>query len=922
MIDEKLDVSLGENGVLLTVNRRLARVLHQQYQHLRVEDGASVWKTPSIMPFDAWLRSLFSELQANAVCRLQLLDAEQEQLVWHQILLDSKVPLLSTSATASSLARAWKTHNDYIAPQSGSLESSAAAYMGEDQQLFSRWAGLFVKKLEENNWVDGSRLPLLLVEHLDQLKDLALLPAQIDLAGFPVLTPLQVDILQKLEDAGVRLNRDLAEDLANRSAKRAVNSSAESPTEEWRERHKHCVQVIADDSDAEMLQMANWARQRIEAAPELQLGCVVPDLHQRRHEVRRIFDQVFFPARNPDQIEQAKRPYDISLGKPLSDWPIAVSALDILEFATHRLEGAELTRYLLSPYLGEALRESSARAALDRKIRKSGMRLLTAHGLASVEGLPGGLSKQLKSIKKISLGRCGAAEWCQRFSKLLEASGWPGDNPLDSNEHQAFEAWQDLLQSTARLDDMLGVVSAGEMLGQIKRLASQKLFQPETGNLPVQIIGVLESAGLVFDELWVSGMDAASWPLQSRADPWLPTKLQKQAGVPGASHQQMLFEAALVFERWTDSAATVFFSYANSRDGLDNSAAHALKDLQQVSGSQLTDIPANAAELISTAADLEIGSDTQGPALAGDAAGGARLFEDQASCAFRSFALHRLLARPLEEPGMGLDAREQGTAFHDSIENFWAEVKTHAAFVALGEAEFQETLHKCVGDALQALPHESAVLLELERNRLVRNVGEWLNRHERNREPFSVVATEEELESEFEGLKLSLKVDRIDELDSGEKVIIDYKTGSNNQPGKWMAERPENAQLPLYATLSDGIDALCYAQVMYRNSRFLGKARTKGLLPQLEGPAKIPGRISDSEVSWQDNLDFWKDKLALLADEVTRGVASVTPQAKACDYCHLKGLCRLDSGLILKVDDSMAEDGTAEGNTAGGDWNE
>ena len=42
---------------------------------------------------------------------------------------------------------------------------------------------------------------------------------------------------------------------------------------------------------------------------------------------------------------------------------------------------------------------------------------------------------------------------------------------------------------------------------------------------------------------------------------------------------------------------------------------------------------------------------------------------------------------------------------------------------------------------------------------------------------FTVIATEKRLEATFADLTLQVQIDRIDKLDDGSEIIIDYKTG-------------------------------------------------------------------------------------------------------------------------------------------------
>ncbi len=62
--------------------------------------------------------------------------------------------------------------------------------------------------------------------------------------------------------------------------------------------------------------------------------------------------------------------------------------------------------------------------------------------------------------------------------------------------------------------------------------------------------------------------------------------------------------------------------------------------------------------------------------------GGVRVLELQAACGFRAFAEQRLWSSELEDRGLGLDAKESGTAVHAALECFWREVGSQAALLA------------------------------------------------------------------------------------------------------------------------------------------------------------------------------------------------------------------------------------------------
>ncbi len=83
-------------------------------------------------------------------------------------------------------------------------------------------------------------------------------------------------------------------------------------------------------------------------------------------------------------------------------------------------------------------------------------------------------------------------------------------------------------------------------------------------------------------------------------------------------------------------------------------------------------------------------ADETGPELAqNDSTGGASLFKDMAACPFRSFAKHRLGARPLEETDLGLSYRDRGTTVHKALEFIWRELGSQARLMELGATELE-----------------------------------------------------------------------------------------------------------------------------------------------------------------------------------------------------------------------------------------
>ena len=122
-----------------------------------------------------------------------------------------------------------------------------------------------------------------------------------------------------------------------------------------------------------------------------------------------------------------------------------------------------------------------------------------------------------------------------------------------------------MLDGFGRFDTLLGPLSLNEAVRRLSQLCRQRIFQPETRGRPaIQVLGVLESAGLGFDALWVMGMNDDLWPPPPRPNPLLPAELLRAAGAAHASAEVELDFAQRVHARLALAAPEVMFSYAQA----------------------------------------------------------------------------------------------------------------------------------------------------------------------------------------------------------------------------------------------------------------------------------------------------------------------------------------------------------------------
>lgn len=878
-MSEAVIAALRTGATLVTASQRLARHLAAAYGAEQQALGAPAWEAPDILPWHQWLERFWQESFGllDADTPQLLLSDFQELTLWEEVIraADSENPLLQVPAAARSAREAWQLLHAWKLSIPRSQESAS-----EDVSAFARWAKAYGQRCTSGNWLDSARLP-------DAVRNAIVAgrlapPRSLIIAGFDELTPQQNELLNTVRATGVTVTPLVPGDETARVAR-----------------------VGYDDRRAEIHAAAAWARAALESG-QTRIGVVVPDLSVQRATIVRLFDEALLPAALLPGADVV-RPYNVSLGEPLAAWPVIHAALLALEFGTGSLPVARLGTLLRSPFLAGAMSEAGARAQLDALLRQEGEETVSISALlrrAQVElAKPQATVPQLYAQLRVWRDNIPArskqfapSAWSEQFASLLKLAGWPGDGQLDSDSHQAVMAWRELLAAFAAQDVVSARHNYAEALATLRRMAGERVFQPQTPAAPVQVLGLLEASGLDFDSLWVMGLDDESWPPSPRPNPFLPLELQRTRGLPHASAERELEFARRLTERLAASAGNVVFSHPLNAGDEKRRASPLLQAFPEL---QPSDFPAphpGLASQLFAARDIETLSDEQAPALAPGSAvkGGTRLFQYQAACPFRAFATLRLDARAPEEPEPGLDAKARGMLLHSALEALWNTLGSHAALCAMAEDTLMNAIGAAVHAALEELARDRSQTLtgrfrDIEAKRLTRLLRVWLE-VEKARAPFKVVAAEQKTTIKLGGLVVEGRMDRVDELDDGTRVILDYKSGKTSIKS-WEGERPDEPQLPLYAVdmhQRQPVAAALFAQLRAGDLAFNGLATRTGIAPKVK-PA------GDSEAAWQAQLDAWQTTLTTLAEAFRAGDARVDPKEfpRTCEHCGLQALCRV-----------------------------
>jgi ATP-dependent helicase/nuclease subunit B len=841
---DKIFRALANGATVITASRRLARVLAREFHGVQTDRGHRVWNRPDILPFEAFLERSWRQWLwrgANGDAPL-LLNALQEQALWERIIRESPAgaSLLQIPETARQAAQTWQLLAAYGLAVDGTFEAS------EDSAAFAAWWREFRELCRASGWLDRARLSDFLRQRIaaDELPR----PLEVYVAGFDEITPQERAFFDALGEW------------------RAIESGDSGATIERRRLR---------DASAEIRSVAAWARHLLKSDPKAQVGVIVGDLARVRAAVGRIFR----PALD--------RAFHLSVGPPLADYPLVRTALLMLEFALRSLALSRVGMLLRSPFLGGAEAEWSRRALLDAKLRKRGLWDIDIPMLRDAAGSCPQLQRVLRRVEK----RLPAIEqeqapsdWSRDIAGVLEAFGWPGDRAPSSEEFQTIEAWRGLLSNLASLDLTAPLFSLGQAIDWLSQTAANTQFQVEDEGAPVQVMGMLEAAGLSFDHLWIMGLHDEALPAAANPNPFIPTALQRQHGLPHCSAARELEFAGTLMQRLLRSAPDIVLSYPE-REGDRTLAPSPL--VAEGAWLHSSDEPGEDSwiALMRAQSVFETLSDESAPELVeNDSQGGASLFKDMAACPFRAFAKHRLAARPMEDPDFGLNYRDRGTTVHKALEVIWRELGLQARLIELSSLELEALIAEGADAAVAKLG--PGIGRKIEKRRLQRLLREWLD-IEKSRPAFTIAGIEAERVATVSGVQVKMRADRVDEVAGGREIILDYKTGQLKAKA-WDGERPDEPQLPLYC-VTNGRPVAGAAFAVIRT----GELRFRGLSSPDAG---LPGMVKmniDPPLPFEMQLDEWRRVLERLAADYRNGRAEVDPKSGACDNCGLRALCRI-----------------------------
>ncbi|NLX27923.1 MAG: hypothetical protein GXY59_03020 [Bacteroidales bacterium] len=627
-------------------------------------------------------------------------------------------------------------------------------------------------------------------------------------------------------------------------------------------------------------------------------------------------ESLLFPVLGAIPPERGK--VNVTMGYPVKNSPVVSLLMQAATLLVHARPGGEETprlyfrlvdNLLTHPFLASLEREKVS-AAL------SGFREKNRIYLAPGELFFSPLHRQVFSLPE----EVGAYSdyLLGILRKLYEAT--PGGDPVV----------REMVWQTFRAVEKLGTVVAG-IMSRGKALISPRIYlgflgkylslesvafegEPLSG---LQVMGILETRCLDFDELVIVGLNEEAWPKTTAMPSVIPYNLRKGFGLPGLDDQEAMY--AYYFYRLIQRAQRVTATWSTVREGLSGGElsryGFQIKYRSPHRVSEISfDFPFGSQPAPVVA--IPSGEEVRNRLLAANAE---KPLSPSAiitflQCRLRFYYRYVEGLREAGEVTEDIDRQLFGNLFHKAAENLYRPLlhmslgKEALQRVAASEERIRECILRAFAteyfrvdpEGWRALTIEGkALLIQTTVREYLRNLLEVdgaldaLLLHALELECETTL--EVPVDGELRHIRVGGKVDRVDEV-AGRVRVIDYKTGSLlasalsfSSPGELFAPDVKNLKKEI-------VQALIYSLIL-RKEVFRGSPVTAAIysivnlkddhfrtnIEMNRNPVEVEGIGEELEVLLK----------GVLGEIYSReGVFTQTVHRERCGVCPYNVLCR------------------------------
>ncbi len=512
------------------------------------------------------------------------------------------------------------------------------------------------------------------------------------------------------------------------------------------------------------------------------------------------------------------------------------------------------------------------------------------------------------------------------FSHLLDILAFLGSHEQDTTEKEFFYHFYRLLQQFQQFTESRKLVLSAAAFSKLFRLMAQQERLPFEGEPldGLQILGILETRNLDFDNVIVLSASEDNLPPAPRNTSFVPYSIRKAYGLPVIEHQNSMY--AYIFYRLLQRAKNVFLIFNSSEaDGQAGEASRYIRQLQRESGIQFSyqhiapEVTLHDPSPIIVPKNTQIfqklmryaSSDDHRNKLTPSA------LNTYLDCKLKFYFRYVKGLKEQEEVAEEVDPMVFGNIFHKVMENLYSrhDIDGHRLItgttiknlIALMPSELDKAFANQFGAAAQGYTYEGQFLLARE---IVEKMALKVLEVDMKQAPFEILGIEANenkgmfwtvpLMCDGKEIQVGIKgiIDRIEQKD-GCIRIVDYKTGKDALDFDGISSlfdtSKTNRKKAVFQTIFYG---WIYYKAFLRgnnsplqarlfNIRELFNEDFSPLIKMKDG--RTPAEVIDIRVLFDDfegHLKTLLEEIFDISDSFTQ-----TDDKKRCEICPYRGIC-------------------------------
>lgn len=562
-------------------------------------------------------------------------------------------------------------------------------------------------------------------------------------------------------------------------------------------------------------------------------------------------------------------------GWKLSTTRAAAAVAALMDVVTTRAETLALLDLLKSPFLAPALPDKTERVMqIERALRR---RNVLGGWDAAVEAIAGDplaaelLQQVAAAAQSLGIGRKTLCAWMDLTNRALLALNMRDAMQADSAGAQVLALFDAIATDCSAATHAF---SFNEWRAFLNMQLESAPYLPADDDRRVVMLQLSGTQLRSFDAVLMVGADAEHLPSRINDVLFFANAVRRELGLPTREQRQR--QQLRDFAELLSSNAEVVLSWQTRRNGEPNTVSNWIARLQlamQRAGVPPLPVHESAPQLRRLQAAPVAMPAPVAPHLLPQKLS-ASAWNLLAACPYQFFATRMLGLSVLDDLSELPEKRDYGEWLHTILKNFHEALRDRQ----IANAE-REPLLRAISEEVfsRALEHSAAALGYYVRwQKAIPAYLAWVE--ERQAEGWRFLVGEERLEAaiEWEGGSILLHgiVDRIDEHESGERAVLDYKTKDQGALAKRLKEQ-EDHQLAFYGLLAQ-------PQVAHvAHAHYVGLEASKD---------KIGHATAQRYDEWQTLL---RAQIVSSMQAISNGAAlNASGIERVCTWCEVRGLCR------------------------------